>query len=109
LFAYHSYDHFKLSDLSSYDYGNDGVSLGYSHNYSTSLRGEFAVTAARYSFGTTDRQEASAAYQQDFRIEHYETTAALVKDLNDRNTLEFGGGLTWYRLDRGSHSSEDSD
>lgn len=102
LFGYHSHDKFELSDLNSYKYDNDGLSLAYSHNFSTALRGEFAVTAARYSFSTTDRQEESAAYHHAFSIEHYEATGGLVKELSDRNTLEFGGGLTWYRLDRGT-------
>jgi len=101
-FAYYSHDKFKLSDLSSYTYANDGASLLYSHNFSTSFRGEFALTASRYAFSTIDQQQASSAYQQAFSIGDYEATIDFKKEINAKNSLEFGGGVVLYRLDRGT-------
>jgi hypothetical protein len=101
-FAYYSNDEFKLSDLNSYTYSNLGTSLIYSHNFSTSFRSEFAVTAAGYSFSTIDRQEVSNAYEQSYSIGDYEASADFKLELNEKNALEFGAGMIYYRLDRGT-------
>jgi hypothetical protein len=101
-FGYYSHDNFRMSDLSRYEYGNTGTSLLYSHNFSTSFRGEFALTASWYSFGTIDEQEISSAYEYAFGIGDYAATADFRKELSNRNVLEFGGGMTLYRLDRGT-------
>jgi len=101
-FGYQSRDEFRLSDINSYKYTNSGASVNFSHNYSTSLRGEFALTAAQYSFSTIDQQEEPTAYQHSFKIGDYRCTADFIHDLNDKNTLEYGGNVTLYMLDRGT-------
>lgn len=101
-FGYQSRDEFRLSDINSYKYTNSGASVNFSHNYSTSLRGEFALTAAQYSFSTIDQQEEPTAYQHSFKIGDYSCTADFIHDLNDKNTLEYGGNVTLYMLDRGT-------
>ncbi len=102
LFGYYSHDNFDLSDLNSYTYSNSGASLLYSHNFSTSFRGEFGLTASQYAFSTIDKQEISSAYRQAFKIGDYELNADFKKELNAKNSLEFGAGLILYRLDRGT-------
>jgi len=62
VFAYHSQDQFKLSNLSSYNYANSGASFDLNHNFNASMRGDFSITAAQYSFNTTDQQVPPKAY-----------------------------------------------
>ncbi len=102
VFAYHSHDQFRLSDLSRYTYDNNGASLVFSHNFSASLRGEISMAGSRYDFSTADMQDPSRAYRQSFSIGHYETAVNLKKELNARNSLEFGGSVVYYGLDRGT-------
>jgi len=102
VFAYHSQDNFKLSDLSSYDYSNNGLAVNFSHNFSTSLRGEFSLTGAQYDFNTTDQQEVSTAYKHGYKIGDYRFTAGFTQGINDKNTLEYGAAITLYQLDRGT-------
>ncbi len=101
-FGYYSHDDFQLSDLNKYNYTNSGASVNFSHNFTTSLRGEFALAGARYSFSTIDQQEELTAYRQDYKIGDYRFTADFIHDLNGKNTLEYGAGLTFYKLDRGT-------
>lgn len=102
VFGYYSHDDFKLSDINEYKYSNSGASAILSHNFSTALRGEFAFTAATYSFNTIDQQQESSAYQQDYSIGDYRFTADFTHELNDKNTLQYGAGLTFYKLNRGT-------
>jgi hypothetical protein len=102
VFGYYSHDKFKLSDINRYEYSNSGASLNFSHNFSTSLRGEFALTAAQYAFSTIDQQEEPTAYRQNYKIGDYQFTADFSHDLNEKNTLEYGAGVIMYRLDRGT-------
>ena len=101
LFVYHSYDHFRLSDITSYSYSNTGASLILRHNYTNSLHGEFAFIGSRYTFSTIDKQEISSAYKHSYEMDHYETRASFKQLLNDKNFLEYGADVTLYKLDRG--------
>lgn len=102
VFGYYSRDEFQLSDINRYKYSNSGVSVNFSHNFSTALRGEFVITGAQYSFNTIDQQEEPTAYQHTYEIDDYGFTADFIHDLNDKNTLEYGAGFTLFKLDRGT-------
>jgi hypothetical protein len=104
VFGYYSHDEFRLSDLNRYKYNNAGASVNFSHNFSTSLRGEFVLSGAQYSFSTVDQQEEVSAYQQDYKIGDYRFTADFTHDLTPKNTLEYGAAVTLYSLDRGKVS-----
>jgi hypothetical protein len=102
LFLYHSYDHFRLSDINTYRYSNSGASLILGHNYTNSLRGEFAFIGSQYTFSTIDKQEISSAYEHSYKMNHYETRASFKQLLNHKNSLEYGADIILYRLDRGT-------
>ncbi|PKP53563.1 MAG: TonB-dependent receptor [Bacteroidetes bacterium HGW-Bacteroidetes-1] len=104
VFAYHSKDHFKLSDLSSYDYANNGASVNFSHNFSTSLRGEFTLTGMQYAFSTIDQQEPTTAYEHAYDINDFRLNANFIHELNAKNTLEYGAGINLFVLNRGTVS-----
>ena len=101
-FAYHSYDHFSLSDINEYSYSNNGISTTLSRNFSNTLRGEFSLIASQYTFSTTDKQEELKAYSHSYKMGHYEFRGNFKQTLGDKNSLEYGLGLIIYKLDRGS-------
>lgn len=101
LFMYRSKDHFKLSDLNDYNYGNDGASLIISHNFSNSLRGSFSFIGSQYGFATVDKQEVSSAYSHAYKLEHYEFKAEFKQVITNNNTLNYGLDAILYKLDRG--------
>jgi hypothetical protein len=102
LFVYHSSDRFRLSDINEYSYSNNGASLILSHNYSNSLRGELAFIGSQYNFSTVDKLELSSAFQHSYEMGHYEIRSNFRQLVNDKNSLEYGGGLLLYKLDRGT-------
>ena len=101
IFAYHSYDRFRLSDLNSYEYANNGISTSIVQNLGSSLRFEFALIASQYTFSTTDKQEVSSGYEHAYNMEHYEARLDFKHMLSDKNSLEYGVSSILYKLNRG--------
>ncbi len=101
LFAYHSYDRFRLSDINSYEYANNGISTSFGHRFSDMLRSEFALTASQYTFSTIDKQEVSNANEHSYKLEHYEANLDFKQTLSEKNSLEYGLSSILYHLDRG--------
>ncbi len=99
--AYHSFDKFRLAELSSYNYSNNGASLSLNHNFSNSLRGEFSLIGSQYDFSTIDKQQESNAYQHAYKMEHYEFKSDFRQVLDEKNSLEYGIGVILYKLNRG--------
>jgi len=102
VFGYYSHDRFRLSDINRYQYSNAGGSAHLSRSFTPALRGEFSLAVAQYDFYTVDEQEAPAAYEQNYKILDNRFTADFTHDLTEKNYLEYGGGLTFYKLDRGT-------
>lgn len=102
IFAYHSNDNFRFSELNEYKYSNSGMSLGFSHSYSNMLRGEFSLVASRYAFSTIDKQLVSSAYSHAYNLGHYEARADFKHKAGDKQTLEYGAGFVFYQLARGN-------
>lgn len=102
LFGYHSFDRFSLSELTSYEYSNNGASASFSHNFTNSLRAEFSLVASQYAFSTIDKQEASNAYEHGYKMEHYEFRSDFKHLINGKHELEYGIGMILYQLDRGT-------
>ncbi|MEP6645868.1 MAG: carboxypeptidase-like regulatory domain-containing protein [Saprospiraceae bacterium] len=108
VFGYHSYDHFRLSEMNEYEYTNDGASLNINHRYTNSLHGEFSLVMSQYKFTTADREETSRAYRHSYQIGHYEAKADFVHVLNEKNSLNYGAGFILYDLKRGIVTPYDS-
>ena len=102
VFIYHSQDNFKLSDINSYKYSNNGASVNLSHNFSTSMRADFSLAGSQYAFNTIDQQEPPQAYEHSYKIGDYRINADFTNNLSSKNTLQYGAGLTFYKLDRGT-------
>ncbi len=101
LFAINSYDFFRLSDITQYEYGNSGVSLNLRHNFSTDIQGDFSFTGSGYRFKTVDQQEPAVSYQHGYKLEHYEARFDFNHVTLTRHNLEYGASLLLNRLDRG--------
>ena len=102
LFMYHSFDHFRLSDINSFSYSNNGASLILGRNYTNSLRGELAFIGSQYAFSSVDKLQISSAYEHSYKMGHYEMRTSFRQLLNEKNSLEYGSDIVLYNLDRGS-------
>ncbi len=102
LFAYHSQDEFRLSDINSYKYSNNGASVNFSYYFNTSMRADFSITGSQYAFTTIDQQELSQAYRQSYLLGDYRVNGDFTNHLSSKNTLQYGGGVTFYKLNRGN-------
>jgi hypothetical protein len=102
VFGYHSEDKFRLGDLNYYTYSTNGASVNLSHHFSPSLHADFSVTGSVYSFNTQDQQEPTQAYEHGFSIGDYRLNAGFSQALSARNNLQYGAGLTLYKLNRGT-------
>jgi hypothetical protein len=100
-FGYYSSDHFKYSDVLSYDYQNTGASVTWRRRISSSLSSDMAAVFSHYSFGIVNQEYPSSAYSHDYRIGQGELVSDF-KWVPVRNHLiTFGGKLIYYHLDRG--------
>jgi hypothetical protein len=104
VFVYHSQDNFKLSDLNSYKYSTNGASVNLTRRFSTSLRADFSLTGSQYAYNTIDQQEPPLAYEHSYKIGDYRVNGDFTQNLTTKNTLQYGGGLVLYKLDRGTVS-----
>ena len=102
LFVYHSQDKFNLSDINAYKYSTNGASVNLSHFFSPSIRADFSLTGSLYDFHVTDQQEPTLAYDHSYQIGDYRANANIAHDLSPKNTMKYGAGITFYRLDRGT-------
>ncbi|NQV03619.1 MAG: TonB-dependent receptor, partial [Bacteroidia bacterium] len=102
LFIYHSQDEFKLSDINSYRYSNTGASINLNYFFSTSMRADFSVTGVQYAFNTINQQEEALAYEHSNRIGDYRINADFTQNIGSKNTLLYGAGITFNKLDRGT-------
>jgi len=102
VFAFNSYDFFRLSDINLYQYSNRGASLNLRHTFSADLQGELSLIAARYGFETVDKQEPPVAYQHGYEIDHYEARLDFNHHTLGKHALEYGAGFLLNKLDRGT-------
>jgi hypothetical protein len=102
VFAYRSFDRFRLADINEYEYANNGASVNVGYNFSNTLRGSISVIASQYQFNTIDKQIVSSAYKHGYSLNHYELKTDFNHVLSDKNTLTYGAGLVLYRLERGT-------
>jgi hypothetical protein len=102
LFVYHSYDHFRLSSINTYEYSNSGASLNVGHTFRNSIRGELSLIGSRYQLSTVDKMQILTAYQHSYEMNHYEIRTAFRQRINDKHSLEYGADFVLYKLDRGT-------
>jgi len=102
VFYYQSFDRFKYSTLSDYEYSNRGFSASWEKHISPAVTSKVTGTSAIYKFGNTDQSEVSNAYTHEYMLNHNEILAEFEWVPSLRHKIEFGSSLIWYRLDRGA-------
>ncbi len=102
VFYYQSYDKFRYSKLSDYEYANGGVSVSWEKYISPALTSKLTGTSSFYDFANTDQSEISRAYTHEYMLNHNEVLAEIQWVPNMNHKVDFGSSLIFYRLDRGS-------
>ncbi len=102
VFYYQSYDKFRYSTLSNYEYANRGASASWEKNISPALSSKLTGTTSTYIFANIDQSEIARAYSHEYMLNHNELLSEFqwVPALNHK--IDFGGSIIYYRLDRGS-------
>jgi len=103
-FVYVSNDKFSLSSLNDYNYSNRGASIAWKHIFSSVLSVDVAVINSSYSFENVDKSNLSTAYNQKYRINHYESRADFSYLTKSDHKIEFGASEIYYDLNRGDIS-----
>ncbi|MDA3822679.1 MAG: carboxypeptidase-like regulatory domain-containing protein [Bacteroidales bacterium] len=98
---YQSYDNFKYSDLSNYNYKNRGGSVNWKSQLSTALTMDITTALSNYQFNYSDIKEFSKAYEHGYSLQHNEITAAFKWIPDMKHKLEFGTNAIYYKLNRG--------
>ena len=98
---YQSFDEFKYSDLSDYNYANRGGSASWEDHISPALTSKVTATISSYRFGNTDKSELSRAYSHEFLLNHNELLAEFTWLPGLNHKVDFGSSMIYYRLDRG--------
>jgi hypothetical protein len=101
LFYYQSYDRFRYTTLSDYEYANRGGSLSWEKHISPALTSKVTGTISSYSFGHTEKSELSGSYNHDYMLNHNEVVAELSWVPGLKHKVDFGANAILYRLDRG--------
>ena len=101
IFYYQSYDRFRYSTLSNYEYSNRGVSASWEKHISPALTSKVTGTSTVYKFANTDQSEISRAYSHEYMLNHNEVLAEFTWVPSLRHKIDFGSSLIYYRLDRG--------
>lgn len=100
-FYYHSYDRFRLDEITRFNYSNNGGSVIINRNIGNAIRGEVSLSGSVYDFSTAENIEASSAWEHSYRLAQYGLHSLFMHTINERHTLEYGTELEVYSLDRG--------
>lgn len=101
VFYYQSYDKFRYSTLSNYEYSNRGGSVSWERHISPALTSKVTGTTSFYQFANTDQSEISRAYSHEYLLNHNEVVAEFTWVPSLRHKIDFGSSLIYYRLERG--------
>jgi hypothetical protein len=101
LFGFNSFDFFRLSDITQYEYSNTGASMNLRRNFSADVQADLSLIAARYEFSTTNKQEVSNAYDHRYELDHYELRLDFNHATISKNSLTYGVSALINDLDRG--------
>ncbi len=101
-FGYKSSDNFSLGSTNKYAYSNAGGSLNIRRRISERLTGDLALVYGTYEFSAVDKQISVEAWEQEYRIDHYELKADMSWLSLGKHKLTFGGNAILYNLDRGT-------
>lgn len=113
-----SFSNFSMSNVDKSNWGNLGVSLKWSRKWSQNFYGNFLIGYSNY-FSDRDRtssgsytdssgtsQSIKRGVMENNHLDDYTAKADLEQKLNEINTLEYGGSITYNKI---SYSYAQSD
>ena len=98
---YNSNDDYCLNSLNEVKYSNFGSELAWDHRFNSKLKLHQSLTYSRYTSSSSDKNYASSAYAHTYNLNQTALDNAFLWRLNQRHTLNFGGKLISYILNRG--------
>jgi hypothetical protein len=101
VFGYNSYDRFSLSNKNDYEYANTGISVIWKHLFPSSVTADFSSVFSRYAFNNTDKNNPSEAFNNKYRIDHFEVKSDFNYITASNHLFEFGGSAAFYDVNRG--------
>ena len=102
LFYYQSFDKFRYSTLSDYEYANRGGSATWERQISPAMTSKVTATSSIYKFANTDQSEISRAYTHEYILNHNELLAEFLWVPSLHHKVSFGSSLIYYYLNRGT-------
>lgn len=101
--AYLSKDRFNLNSDTSYNYGNQNLSLKYKHLFSNKLNMLVTTGYDHYDYGISSDRNPVNAYSLGFDINQGYFKTHFNYYLNSKHTLEFGINSIYYKLHPGNY------
>ena len=99
--GYYSYDRYKLTIDSLFDYSNAAASAIWNHRFNDKLNGEFSINYSSYSFGLDFDREETNAFSYGFDVQEMGLKATFSYQYNNHHRFVFGGESKYYQLNPG--------
>ena len=101
--GYYSHDHFYFDSNERYSYTNANGSLKWRHVFPNRMTGTFTGGYDHYDYLTKTEENPAEAYRLRFGINQIFGKLDFTYYLNEKHTVDFGGGTTYYRLNPGEN------
>ena len=99
--GYYSYDRYKLTVDSLFDYSNAAASAIWNHRFNSKLTGEFSMNYSSYSFGLNFDRNTKNDFRYGFDVKEIGLKATFSYQYNNDHRFVFGGESKYYLLNPG--------
>lgn len=106
--GYFSKDHFRLNSDTAYSYSNRNGNIKWKHNFSSKLFGTLLFGVDDYRYSIASSANPVDAYQLTFGVRQTNGKADFTWYVNPKNTIDFGIGSIYYRLNPGDNEPNGS-
>lgn len=103
LTAYMSKDKFNLNSDTTYNYGNNNISLKWKHIFTNNLYALFIAGYDNYQYNISSQSNPVNAYSLGFDINQKNFKALFNYFVNSKHTIEFGLNNILYKLHPGTY------
>ncbi len=103
LTAYLSKDKFNLNSDTSYNYGNNNISLKWKHIFNNSLYALVTAGYDNYQYNISSGANPVNAYSLGFNVNQENLKAHFNYFINSNHTVEFGVNSILYKLNPGTY------
>jgi hypothetical protein len=106
LTAYMSKDNFNLNSDTTYNYGNNNISLKWKHIFNNSLYAVVTAGYDNYNYNITSRSVPVNAYKLGFDVNQENFKAHFNYFASSKHTVEFGMDNILYKLHPGTYEPQ---